>query len=621
MAIEAEALNLGDLFLRGVFEPARVQRDYQWTDKEWRELLIDLEVAFKRAGFDPDPDHEDPADMAPGEESDALDETPPESGEVAEVAMRPLREASIRAVRVTYPQDYFLGPMVLQPRAQTKDSYFIFDGQQRLTTLSLLFAALRDRLSEQAESWLDLQEMLRTHDERRMPRLNVTTPGGALARITGYLGGTHFQGRYANRSLADRLMYGAAEYFANNTAHWSDAKRRDFLTFLRRNVYVTVTFISDRKLAETAYHTVNTRGLGLRMGDIIKGHIVQIVAGKSAMRGNEVADKWDQLRNQARNRFEDLLRAVDFILFGKHRTNDFGDDLMAMFEGEDGDVRAYDWVMQSLPMHLQNFLPLFEHERLDQVTGLNLSLRQLSFLRWKEWQPVAMAMVNRHAKHPADLESAIGKLQRSCYIMHLLAWSDRPERRCYALSSAIDEIDANRSPFRQRTSTLEAGPLYFRNDRRSQARGALSSPMPEDDFHGPIVRWIETLLWDELAGPSRMATNGSSVEHVLPRAHGEQWTQTFPNEDERETCKNLLGNFCLLPRDVDYQVSNKGFVEKRAVYISLNTRYRSAHEVAAHLQWTPDAVRQRTERLAQIAERALGIVARSARAGSSISVG
>jgi hypothetical protein len=66
MIIQAEALSLQDLFRKGVFEPARVQRDYQWTDNEWRDLLVDLEGALRKAGKDPDPEPGDPATAETG---------------------------------------------------------------------------------------------------------------------------------------------------------------------------------------------------------------------------------------------------------------------------------------------------------------------------------------------------------------------------------------------------------------------------------------------------------------------------------------------------------------------------------------------------------------------------
>ena len=602
MIITAEALSLQDLFRKGVFEPARVQRDYQWTDNEWRDLLVDLEGALRKAGRDPDPDEIETAsgnDVAETAEEDDGLEGPP-----------PLHAARLldAAQSASQPKHYFLGPMVLLPRPLAKDAYYIFDGQQRFTTLSILLSALRDQLGEASDDWLELQELLRTSDERRSPRLKVDTRGGALARIIGNLNGARYHAATAARSRADRLMYGAADYFYRNTKSWSDDKRRAFVQFLRENVFVAATFISDRKLAELAYQTVNTRGRSLGSGDIIKGHLVQVVGAVSSQSANEVAAVWDRLKAQAGGHFENFLRAVDFIMFGRHRDNDFGEQIMERCDEPDGAAFAHAWVTQELPRHWKNFEPLLAHERAAAATGVDIPLRQLSFLSWREWQGVAMEFFNAYAHDERKLTKAMTQLQRACYLMHLLKWTDRPTSRARALSNAISELHDGLSPFRSPTAKGR-GALFFSDDHKAQARGALLTPMPEDSFHGPVVRYIETLHWSE--NLPRQATDDRSVEHVLPRTHSEAWLLALPDEAEREAHKNLLGNFCLLPRNVDRDLGNSGFDIKRERFLTLDKEHhRSAHEVASYKEWTAAAIEERTAKLADRVARKLGIMPR-----------
>jgi hypothetical protein len=481
--------------------------------------------------------------------------------------------------------------------------------------LSILLAALRDQLGEASDDWLELQELLRTTDERRIPRLKVDSAGNALSRITGNLNGAKFHASSASKSHADRLMYQAAEFFSRTTKDWSDAKRRAFVKFLRENVHVTATFIADRKLAELAYQTVNTRGRSLATGDVIKGHVIQVVGAASSQHASEAAAAWDKLKGQAGGHFENFLRAVDFIMFGRHRDNDFGEQLMERCDAPDGAAFAHAWVTQDLPKHLENFLPLIAHERAQQANGVDISFRQLSFLGWREWQGAAIELVNAYRKDERKLARAMMQLQRACYIMHLLKWADRPNSRAKALSNAINELHQGRSPFRSPNQSGR-GALYFGADHKAQARGALMAPMPEDSFHGPIVRWLETLHWSDNL-PKR-ATDDRSVEHVLPRTHGDDWVAAFPSEAEREKLKNMLGNFCLLPRELDRSLGNTGFAEKKLRMAGLDKDlHRSAHEVAAYKEWNSAAIEERTQKLAQRAARSLGILPRPAAAAPS----
>jgi hypothetical protein len=600
MTLSAETLTLQKLFSLGLFDASRIQRTYQWQDTQWRELLTDLEAALRKAGRDPDPDDIEqqitPEDAAEADDADVPTSNPDESAQFQKVA------ASKTSSRI---QHYFLGPMVLQPRERLKEAYYIFDGQQRFTTLSILLSALRDQLSDgPPEQWLELQELLRTTDSRRVARLTIDTRGKALAAITGGLHGTRFDARIANKSNTDRLMYRAADYFRRRTAAWSDKKRRAFVSFLRTNVHVTVTYIEDRKIAELAYQAVNSRGLALQIADTIKGHIVQVVGAESAMRANEVADKWEQLRQRASGKFDHFLRAVDFLMFREPRDNDFGEALLERFDGEADADLAYRWVRLELPGYLEDFLPILAHHHLPMATGVHIPLRQLSFLGWKEWQSVAMALINKHGADQDELQKQLAKLQRACYVMHLLHWSDYPSSRCKALANALSELQRGGNPFRP-PGRGRPGALWFGARLKAQARGALVAEMPDDEFHGPIVRWLETLQYGGELPLS--ATDDRSVEHVLPRAHGGTWVDSFPDEDERERCKNQLGNFCLLPKDVDAQLRNAGWAIKKADYLKKAPTCLSAQEVAGHDEWNAAAVDARTARLARTASTALGL--------------
>jgi hypothetical protein len=598
--ISAEALSVRRLFRKGTFDAARSQRDYQWTDRECGQLLADLYGSFTKAGLNPDAETlEEAVDVQSADPTEQTDEPATPSG-----TKPPIREKRLSPTRQKPPQHYFLGPVVLYRRPQLKDGYTVYDGQQRLTTLSLLLAALRDQLRE--SDWLEVQELLRTTDERKLPRLEIKTPGGSLRRITGMLDGTRWQSSYANQSPADYCMYAAASLFRDRIKDWSPALTREFTGFLCERVFLSATYVEDPLLAHIIFETANTRGLALKPGDILKGHLVQLVSeyGGSTL-AQSTADNWERTRRKLGRRFDDYLLAVDFVKFGKPRSNQLGSDLLEEFDGQEGANKAVAWVTEWLPRYCEDFLPINRHLETDIVQGADISFRQLGFLNWKEWQAVAMAIHNRWGTNPQAFALKIQKLQQACFIMHLLGWSDKPDRRAHALSRAIDQIDAGRSPFPSPNGT-GSGALCFKRERKSQARGALRASMREDSFHGPIVRWLETLRWGDAV--PRQPVSNSSVEHVLPRAAGIEWTQDFPDEAQREDYKNKLGNFCLLPADIDRALRNASFKTKRAAYLAQPELYRSCREVAAFPRWNPAAIEQRTEELARRAEEALCLV-------------
>lgn len=56
----------------------------------------------------------------------------------------------------------------------------------------------------------------------------------------------------------------------------------------------------------------------------------------------------------------------------------------------------------------------------------------------------------------------------------------------------------------------------------------------------------------------------------------------------------------MLPSRLNTDLDRAGYDEKRAAYLELSPKWRSAHHVAAHEKWTADVVRARTDRVAAL---------------------
>ena len=69
--IRSQAISIGELLRLGTFRPARVQRDYCWTEHQQASLLEDLISAFGEFGLDPEketdtlPESRDPPSHPP----------------------------------------------------------------------------------------------------------------------------------------------------------------------------------------------------------------------------------------------------------------------------------------------------------------------------------------------------------------------------------------------------------------------------------------------------------------------------------------------------------------------------------------------------------------------------
>jgi hypothetical protein len=227
------------------------QREYKWQDKQIRELIDDLSDKF-------------------------LEEYQP---------------THARTKVEDYPR-YFLGSIIVSK----KDSInYIVDGQQRLTSLTLLLILLRNLQSDQTDQ-VNVNELIfsekfgkksfNLHVDERTPAMEALyKDGGATFNTTGRPESVqNLVARYRDLEAAfpEELRGAALPYF---------------IDWLLENVHlVEITAYSDDD-AYTIFETMNDRGLSLSPTDMLKGYLL--------------ANIDDSKRTIANNRWRDIIRNLN----------------------------------------------------------------------------------------------------------------------------------------------------------------------------------------------------------------------------------------------------------------------------------------------------------------------
>jgi|GEM_PF-1106596 len=592
--IRSQTRAIADALRLGSFQPAAVQREFQWTSAQTSQLLDDLLSCFRRLGGDPDPSHE--AAEAP-EEGDGNFES---TGEAINGAR--LKGTRVQRPALPPPDCYFLGSVVLHAAPRAKERYYIYDGFQRFTTLALLVVVLRD--TWRAPQPADLKMIADLMSSGDNPRLQAPTSGGTLASILNRERGVPAQLRSRGLSDGDRRMREAHKLFEDRIAPWSDERRRAFLDFLSNKVMLSVTQVDNRSLAYQIFVSSNARGLRLGVGDILKGQLVERISQmKSSTAAEAVAKQFRDVQKKVRPKFDEFLEAVEMLKCRPAGTSAPGELLIELF-GETADPDdVVDWVTSEFTDLADIYLQFRRHFWEQESKGIDIAFRQLSFLGWKDWQPMALALglVAPHRNLGSQIKP-VQNLQRACYIMELARWD--PARRRDAFYKAMDQLENGLDPFASRVRGGDFGALTFSRREKEKARSALREHLADEERRGTIVRWIETLYWG--AAVPKHCTDDASVEHVLPRTPRGSWLTSF-TEEELEYWTNRLGNLCIIPKEVNDDVGNSDWSVKVAAYRALGGRFRGAEEVAANSDWNAKVLSQRMEHVVAMAERALRI--------------
>jgi hypothetical protein len=206
------------------------QREYKWQDKQVRELVDDLTGKF----------------------------------------LEEYHSSHPRSKVADYPH-YFLGSIIISKKERT---YFIVDGQQRLTSLTLLLVLLR-RLQEGRTHQVNVDELI-VSEKYGQKSFNLQVDERTPC-MEALLDGKSFDpsGRSESVQNLHRRYLELEEYFPEGFPE--DIREQAlpyFVDWLLENVHlVEITAYSDED-AYTIFETMNDRGLSLSPTDMLKGYLL-----------------------------------------------------------------------------------------------------------------------------------------------------------------------------------------------------------------------------------------------------------------------------------------------------------------------------------------------------------
>jgi hypothetical protein len=227
------------------------------------------------------------------------------------------------------PTGHFLGSLVLS--TENESLPLVIDGQQRLTTLMLLMAAVRDQCHQR-----DMAEQVQRID-KRLTADDFATGDGRFKFKTGSVNWPVFRdfflrspidpGRKTDLAALDKdvrarnrlLLENAARlrgHLESHLAGLSADDQRVWLadfdkTLLQRAEFVVIE-VSDLGDAFLLFETLNDRGLQLSAADLLKSHLLGQIASKESDEDVEAASRrWDEV-------LEELGAQVDVTRFLRH---------------------------------------------------------------------------------------------------------------------------------------------------------------------------------------------------------------------------------------------------------------------------------------------------------------
>ena len=540
--IQAKELQLVSIFNDDYrFEIPEYQRPYAWTTEQAGELLDDLLHAMGHV--------ENVSDAAP----------------------------------------YFLGSIViiknsLEPLAQ------IVDGQQRITTLTILFCVLRELASVNNKRTIhdyiyapdDMFAGIKGHHRltvRKLDRDFFENNIQQIGRLSDFVARFH-----AGLSDSRQRILQNARYLLKALTGLDEKQRNTLMQFLLQRCYLVVVATSDQNSAYRIFSVLNDRGLDLSPTDILKADIIGSLEENVRARYTAI---WENIEESlGRDRFRDLFTHIRMIAM-KNRSRG---TLQQEFQNHV--LKAVDrgaFIDNVLEPYAEAYQIVngASYQSTGDSENVNKYLRYLNWLDNFDWIPPAMAFYRRNHSNPDMFLRFVRDLERLAYKMFIMrANINQRTRRYRDVLHAIKQKSNLFSP---------SSPLQLSPDEQEEFLGAL------DDSVYSLPRVPRTLL---LRLDSLLADEGAkyehstiTIEHVLPRNPGRdsQWLRDFPDEVERAEWTDRLANLVLLSRTKNWQALNYDFDRKKKEYFQRGNvpPFALTARVLTENEWTPDVLERR----------------------------
>jgi hypothetical protein len=503
---------------------------------------------------------------------------------------------------------HYLGTVVLQER---DDHLFeVIDGQQRLVTLTTLALAVIDAILTRAEQ-TDAEDRSSDEERARLLRdrfVSFKDPASlherARLRLNANDDGfyrTYLLERKTPRNPAkldgsEKKPWTAFEYFRKRVnerfAHKSTSDLASFVDRASQSTVLIRIGVQDELSAYTVFETLNARGLELTTTDLLKNYIFSLCAS-SETDLSLAQEQWQRIVN--------LVGLEDVPEFLYH------------FALSLGRTPTKHRLFQEVKSLIRNREEAFERlEDLQDAATWYVAAADPNDSLWSEFDSVR-PYLRALRLFRADLFKALllacrqGIRERSVDAAHLLRLLAFTTFRAVVIgrtntANVLRDYQAaiQRTRLAQRWTVkslfAEMRELYP-SDEEFRAQFAITRL--EGRQKAKLARYILAEIEAEAGYGTRDFDDGTlSLEHILPENPGRDWSHFTRDDVERDVYR--LGNLALLEPSLNREVGSGGFDAKRAAYARSSvglTREISAEE------WTPESIRQRQDRLSELAAR------------------
>jgi len=497
---------------------------------------------------------------------------------------------------------YFLGSIVLI-KEEGRPYAEVIDGQQRLTTLTILLAAITSQFSDDLRN--DFKNYIiepgrESQGLKPKPRLELRDRDKIffadhiqsleLDKLLSYDSEQLENEAQRNIQINTRLLL---KLLKNNFG--TDTNRLcEFGSFLIQRCYLVAVTTPNQQSAFRVFSVLNSRGLDLLPTDIIKADVIGRADQKTQ---DDLTEKWEELEVlTGREGFAELFSHIRMIYAKAKAKQSLLEEFREYVIKKSSS--ANDLMSNVIEPYAEAYLIAknSQYESIDNAADINNLLRWLNRIDNSDWLPSAILFLSTHKSDSKYVLWFFKKLERLASFLHVCGKNvnQRIERYSvlinamngeHSFHSPISAVELTQNEKSEMKKILD-GAVYFMSARRRNY----------------LILRLDSFLSD---GAATYAPNTLTIEHVLPQTVNAEteWSQLWPDVVEREKWVHRIANLVPLTQRRNSKASNYEFEKKKKAYFGGKqgvSSYILTTQVLKTIEWTPAVVAKRQKELLEI---------------------
>jgi hypothetical protein len=504
--------------------------------------------------------------------------------------------------------DYFLGTLVTT-RNPEESRLTIIDGQQRLVTVSVLIAAIRDyfQLDGQLDRARDIErEYLFKRDIRTQeltPHIHLTAEDRDFFVQTVAMGPPAPPALRPTQptSPAQQRLYRATEIAAGfvksliHTTQKGDDRLLDLIDFLTERAKLVSVSVGSESSAFVIFEVLNDRGLDLSITDLLKNFVFR-TAGN---RVDEAQTAWTQMTTiisevAAEPELKNFIRHHWAATHGMTRERELYDAIKKVINSK---AKALEFVKQ-LAM-ASTFYAGLSNPASDQWDDYPPVVRQsievLGQLGVTQLRPLVLAIFQHFGVD--ETRKALPAIV-AWSVRFLICGSGGSGTLENAYSERAREVSAGK--IKTASALWDAMKSIVPDDTMFKQRFVTATVSKADlaKYYLRVIEQQHKSLDDEMiVNPDQDKVN---LEHVLPKSPGDGWEHIAAGQVA--ALIKRLGNLTLLATRLNSKAANGSFAEKKKHFAK--SAVSMTKELCSVADWTPREIAARQEAMAELAVKA-----------------